>query len=256
MSKVLVDDSNLLAIAEAIRNKNGTTNTYKPSEMPGSVEEVYNKGYLDGQNASGDDSNKFTDCDYLFYQGIRSNEMQQIMKHIDYVGSANCMFHQNSKLTSFPIQLDFTKCKDFYYTFRFCDNLVGKARLDLSGCSSSKINEVFRYCSKLEELELKVGTQCNNLANCFPYGTASGISTLRRFIFFETESFSKGAVFLQYCSFTREAMLETFNSLPVISSSHGPKNINITGNACVVDGTLTDEDIAIATAKNWNVITA
>lgn len=40
MSKVMVNESSLTAIGEAIRGKNGTTNTYKPSEMAAAISNI------------------------------------------------------------------------------------------------------------------------------------------------------------------------------------------------------------------------
>ena len=40
MSKVMVNESSLSAIGEAIRGKNGTTNTYKPSEMAAAISSI------------------------------------------------------------------------------------------------------------------------------------------------------------------------------------------------------------------------
>lgn len=44
MSKVLVNESSLTGIANAIRSKNGTTDTYKPSEMAGAIEAIQTGG--------------------------------------------------------------------------------------------------------------------------------------------------------------------------------------------------------------------
>lgn len=41
---VIVDDTNLKSIADAIRAKNGTTNTYKPSEMASAIEAIQSGG--------------------------------------------------------------------------------------------------------------------------------------------------------------------------------------------------------------------
>ena len=40
MSKVLVDEANLTAIGNAIRNKNGSYDTYKPGEMAGAINDI------------------------------------------------------------------------------------------------------------------------------------------------------------------------------------------------------------------------
>ena len=37
MAKVLVNESSLSGIADAIRGKNGSTNTYKPNEMAAAI---------------------------------------------------------------------------------------------------------------------------------------------------------------------------------------------------------------------------
>lgn len=52
MANILVERSSLENIAEAIREKNGTENAYKPSEMPQGVSSVYNKGYEQGKAES------------------------------------------------------------------------------------------------------------------------------------------------------------------------------------------------------------
>lgn len=50
MSKVMVNESSLTAIGEAIRGKNGTTNTYKPSEMAAAISSIPAGGNLDFSN--------------------------------------------------------------------------------------------------------------------------------------------------------------------------------------------------------------
>lgn len=97
------------------------------------------------------------------------------------------------------------------------------------------------------------GTQIANMA-----GTASSPKPLRRLTFNTTniaytnktnyKSFS-----IAYCSFDRDGMVEMFNSLPNASDVTGAKVITITGNPCVTDGTLTADDIAIATAKGYSI---
>ena len=50
MSKVMVNESSLSAIGAAIRGKNGTTNTYKPSEMAAAISSIPAGGNLDFSN--------------------------------------------------------------------------------------------------------------------------------------------------------------------------------------------------------------
>lgn len=44
MGKVMVNESSLTSIGEAIREKNGTTNTYKPSEMAAAIVNIVTGG--------------------------------------------------------------------------------------------------------------------------------------------------------------------------------------------------------------------
>ena len=100
------------------------------------------------------------------------------------------------------------------------------------------------------------GTNIGNL-----YGTASSIKPLRRLTFcqsnegYYTKNNAKNLP-IQYCSFDRDGMLEVFNTIPDASDVTATSTITITGNPCVADGTLTEEDIAIATAKGYVVTTA
>lgn len=117
----------------------------------------------------------------------------------------------------------------------------------------------------LEELE-------NMPISYFTYGAGSlgrlygngvsgyDVNNLRRLVFNTTnipyvnktadKSFS-----IAYCSFDRAGMVEMFNSLPDANDVTGAKNITITGNPCVTNGTLTAEDMAIATNKGYTLTT-
>ena len=46
MSIVTIDDTNLMNIADAIREKNGTSNIYKPSEMASAIQNISAKEAL------------------------------------------------------------------------------------------------------------------------------------------------------------------------------------------------------------------
>lgn len=92
-------------------------------------------------------------------------------------------------------------------------------------------------------------------------GTASAVKPLKRLTFcqsdegYYTKNYAKNLP-IQYCSFDRDGMLEVFNTLPDASDVTVTSTITITGNPCVTDGTLTEEDMAIATAKGYVVKTA
>lgn len=52
MAKIITDNQHYIDIASKIREKAGTSFTYKPSEMPSGIEQVYEKGYFDGGSGS------------------------------------------------------------------------------------------------------------------------------------------------------------------------------------------------------------
>lgn len=71
------------------------------------------------------------------------------------------------------------------------------------------------------------------------------------------ENAIRSAIYIPYCSFDRDGMVEMFNTLPDVSNlGLGANNvkITITGNPCITDGTLTDEDKMIATEKGWVLV--
>lgn len=58
---------------------------------------------------------------------------------------------------------------------------------------------------------------------------------------------------IKYSNVTREQFLDIFNSLPDASGDSTSPTLTITGCRGVVD--LTDDDKAIATNKNWTLVT-
>lgn len=51
MATVKTDDKHYQNIAAVIRNRTGNADTYKPQEMPGGIEQVFEKGYEEGKIA-------------------------------------------------------------------------------------------------------------------------------------------------------------------------------------------------------------
>lgn len=67
MANVIINDTNLTNIANAIRGKNGTTTTYKPSEMAAAITAISGGG---GGSDVPAEALVFTqNCSYLFYNG-------------------------------------------------------------------------------------------------------------------------------------------------------------------------------------------
>lgn len=67
MSKVLVNESSLTGIADAIRGKNGSTDTYKPSEMAAAITAISGGG--SGADIPEEAFVISGDCSYRFTHG-------------------------------------------------------------------------------------------------------------------------------------------------------------------------------------------
>lgn len=61
MAIVTIDDTNLVNIANAIRSKNGTNNTYKPSEMASAIENI--------ETGGGGEQPEYTRVEYIQFTG-------------------------------------------------------------------------------------------------------------------------------------------------------------------------------------------
>ena len=69
MSKVLVNESSLTGIANAIRGKNGSTDTYKPSEMSAAITAISGGGGGSGADIPDSAFVISGDCKYWDYNG-------------------------------------------------------------------------------------------------------------------------------------------------------------------------------------------
>ena len=105
MSKVLVNESSLIGIANAIRGKNGSADTYKPSEMAaaitaisggGSGPEIPDSAFVISGNARNWD-----------YNGKWDNFITAYSDKWSTSGLVDCnnMFH-GTKLTSIPFDIN------------------------------------------------------------------------------------------------------------------------------------------------------
>lgn len=91
MSDVIVDETGLQNIANAIRNKLNTSNTYLPSEMGAAINNIVVISPIDMQDASN-----------FFAYNVRYNDMNSLLLAFNNVIKANYMFYNCINLTSIP----------------------------------------------------------------------------------------------------------------------------------------------------------
>lgn len=139
MANVVINDANLTNIADAIRSKNGLTETYKPSEMAAAITAIP----TDGSGELGSLTTFTGNCGYLFANS-------QIANH--YLAD--------------PTKLTFNDVSNMDYMFHECRNVEDlsdiKINLKLSSSGSGifaytgehyniGIEHMFRNCVKLKE---------------------------------------------------------------------------------------------------------
>lgn len=186
---VLTDDTNYKAIADAIREKNGTTETYKPSEMAGAIKML-------SANSSGGDFEALVNRNMTTLDCDLSNVGEYAFACCNQLTTANFPnlitvagqgFYKCVALSSvnLPVaqtlgQNAFSGCKGLQrvvfpevtsigaYLFSNCDNLE---MVDFHKQLSIE-NNTFSSCFKFKTLVLRSNTVCplahtNALSSCF-----------------------------------------------------------------------------------------
>ena len=154
MSKVLVSESNLTNIADAIRGKNGETTTYKPSEMAAAITAISSSGGGSRADYVPDSALVINgNCDYKFSNGNWDWFIEKYGNQIttNNISSASNMF-KISGIETIPFDLNFNSSKNVGagYLFHSCFNLkqIGK----ITNLHSTTVPYLFCNCEKLRYL--------------------------------------------------------------------------------------------------------
>lgn len=127
MANVIINDTNLTNIAAAIREKNGTTTTYKPSEMASAIAAIETGGGGGSAELPSEAFDFSGDCSYAFAGGhfdwFISNYGSKITTSA--ITNANYMFKNAKTIEEIPFDINFNN--DSYriatYMFQNCQNL-------------------------------------------------------------------------------------------------------------------------------------
>lgn len=147
MAKAYLEEQDLYDIADAIRGKNGTQNTYKPSEMGTAITNIPT-----GSNI----------YDY-FIQDFDINNASAWSDIVKKIPKFNCVASSNfrDKFTSCPAEyidvsgIDTTNATTLSGCFYYCNKLK---EIDLSTWNVNKVtnvNNLFSYCTSLQKIDIR-----------------------------------------------------------------------------------------------------
>lgn len=167
----------------------------------------------------------------------------------------NYMFRDCSSLTSIPL-INISKCKQMQHTFSGCSSLTEIPQLDTSNINS--FYNSFGGCTNLITVPKLNASKAIYMINVF-----NGASNLTNFGGFEnlgqaylttaSENNSNYELYLSSCTnLTHDSLMNVINNLYDIKTK-GCKNQKLNLGTTNL-AKLTEEEIAIATNKGWNVV--
>ena len=253
MSQVLVNETSLTAIADAIREKNGETTTYKPSEMSGAIsalsigtanipEEAFGQG-------NPDNSFKFSQCSWNWFMTKYADQIepQEIASYICYYNTltqklpisfvmqnynceyafAYCKYIREIDITSTTEFYNYNNCQSMFYSCfnlrTLPDNLFGEGKYT-SSVTDGQRGSMFGLCYSLR-----------NIPNL------DGVGTSPR----SDQVLYEG---LAHCCY----VLDTLENVPVLNATLLSNKFNYTVYRCsrLKDFTFTTDN-GVAKTANW-----
>ena len=156
MAKVLVNESSLTGIANAIRGKNGETTTYKPSEMAAAISAIESGGGSGGDlpeealNITGDCSYRFAYNGWNWFNDTYGNQVTT-----SNITNGDSMFKDSDNLTNIPFELNFngdntSNSNNTIKAYRmFYDCYKLESIPVISNCKVKNMSEIFYACRRL-----------------------------------------------------------------------------------------------------------
>lgn len=162
MAKLIIEDTTLKNIADAIRNKNGETTEYLPSEMPVKIEEIetgsgtgsgYTIKYINGA---------------IKDKKVTSDELLNDIENGTWINGKN-MFYNAGDYFDYTLldgkNLKLTDCSRMFYS---TEKTYKLSNVDMSNFDVSKVLDfsyMFAYCNHVTDLDIS-NFNMNNAENC------------------------------------------------------------------------------------------
>ena len=136
-------------------------------------------------------------------------------------------------------QLDTSRCTDMNYMLAFCESLTTVPQLNTS--SVQNVNSMFQYCKSLQTIPLLNFSKVNSTR--FTLGDCKSLTNLGGFT-----GLSVGLDLADCSKLTVDSVMNVINYAADMTSS--PKTLTLHKNTF---NKLSQEQIATATAKGWNI---
>jgi hypothetical protein len=229
MSKVLVNESSLSNIADAIREKNGLTDTYKPSEMATAITNLPTGGGGDIEVEPIVLTGYY--CDYACagpLSGTYINKFGNTVSTKD-ITSGEKMFFYNNTVKKIPFDINFKAgtSENLQGFYTGCDNLEEISLIH--NVSPSSTSQMFYNCYRLREIPEGFGDDWNwDTLHTGSYAAAASVFdscySLRKipssFLNNMWNSYLSSYSTCYYSTFSRCYVLDEINGVAVSSAAY------------------------------------
>ena len=209
---------------------------------------------------------KITDTRNLFDSNARLDILNELLELCDNVTNTSRMFSGCSSLIELDLSnLNTSDVTDMSYMFQSCSKMINLNLSKFDTSSVKDISHMFRGCSQLIELNLssfdmsKVITISSMFYSCSNLTTLNSFKNLGKSYTSKSNNYSSYKLDLSYCTnLTHDSLMSVINNLYDLNLTYNVANGGTLYRQSLVLGStnlakLTDEEIAIATNKGWNV---
>lgn len=267
MSKIVTDSQHYTDIASAIREKNGTETTYKPSEMASAIQGIQSGG-ADFSEVEYKLSNGYTDYSNYFYNHKQMKSIPyEILQHTNSGTNFDSMFNGCTGIKAVEL-FDVSNSGSFTSFFNGCTYLQIVPQFNTQNGTS--FANMFTNCKVLElipALNTAKGTAFNYMFNyCSKLATIEGVdfslatsvsSTFNKCT--ELQSITiNGVIKITGLSFSACSKLTYDSLMSIINALYDYVSEGTTGTYTLTLGStnlakLTEAEKAIATQKGWTL---
>lgn len=208
-------------------------------------------------------TSRITNMQYAFGYCIELKDLSEVIPALNTVNVTDMqnMFLGCSKLKHAP-NLDTNKVQYFNYMYQYCSQLIDVPSYDTKNALNLK--SMFNGCSQLETIgqydASKVSTIDSFVSNCSALKNFGGLINLGKGYTQKTADYGYYTLNLSSCyNLTHESLMNVINNLYDLNLTYDVANGGTLYKQTLNLGStnkakLTEEEIAIATNKGWNVV--